>query len=283
MTTKGRFVAVGAVLALAMFMVCATARADLVSGLKAYDAKDYPTALKELKPLAEQGNPRAQYIVGVMHLGGKGVAKDPKQALDWIAKSADNGYKDAQFILGAMHFGGHGGVAKDLKLGAAWYRKAAEQGHVKAQFILGLCYKFGQGVAQDEKQMIPWFRKAAEQGFSRAQSEMGVNYYKGRGGLPQDLVKAYAWTSLAAAQGNQGARNNLQVFAKNMTPEQIAEAKQVAGRLVGKYPAGLGPLGVDGRWVFYIEPTVVDDDLTATQGPTRGRGSDVGRRDSGRS
>ena len=223
----------GAVAALCLFMVCATARADLASGLKAYDGRDYATAIKELKPLAEQGNPRAQYVVGAMYLGGKGVAKDPKQALDWITKSANNGYKDAQFILGAMYFGGRG-VAKDMKLGASWYRKAAEQGHVKAQFILGLCYKFGQGVAQDQNQMIPWFRKAAEQGFSRAQAEMGVSYYKGRGGLSQDMVRAYAWTSLAAAQGNRGAKNNLQVFAKNMTPEQIAEAKQMAGRLVRK-------------------------------------------------
>ena len=35
--------------------------ADLQKGLDAYKYKDYATALLELKPLAEQGNARAQF------------------------------------------------------------------------------------------------------------------------------------------------------------------------------------------------------------------------------
>ena len=44
-------------------------------------------------------------------------------------------------------------------------------------------------------------------------------------GVPMDNVKAYMWLNLSAAPGNKDAeilRNNT---AKNMTPDQIAEAQ----------------------------------------------------------
>ena len=41
--------------------------ADLQEAMWAYTAKDYATALREFKPLAEQGHPQAQYYMGVMY------------------------------------------------------------------------------------------------------------------------------------------------------------------------------------------------------------------------
>ena len=50
--------------------------ADFQDGMWAYIANDYATALREFKPLAEQGHPDAQYYMGVMYAFGKGVQKD---------------------------------------------------------------------------------------------------------------------------------------------------------------------------------------------------------------
>ena len=40
---------------------------DLQKGLEAYRSSDYKTALKEWKPLAERGNSKAQYWLGVLY------------------------------------------------------------------------------------------------------------------------------------------------------------------------------------------------------------------------
>jgi TPR repeat protein len=44
--------------------------------------------------------------------------------------------------------------------------------------------------------------------------------------VPQDNVEAYKWHNLAAAQGNETAKENKGIIAKKMTSEQIAEAQK---------------------------------------------------------
>ena len=50
--------------------------ADLQTGLAAYSSDDYATALREWKPLAEQGNADAQNNLGVLYEEGEGVPED---------------------------------------------------------------------------------------------------------------------------------------------------------------------------------------------------------------
>ena len=58
--------------------------ANLQTGLEAYKRGDYVTTLKEIGPLAKRGNISAQYLLGVMLVAGRGVAKDPVMALAWL-------------------------------------------------------------------------------------------------------------------------------------------------------------------------------------------------------
>jgi hypothetical protein len=52
-------------------------------------------------------------------------------------------------------------------------------------------------------------------------------YAKGQG-VPQDYVLAYMWINLAAAQGNADTTENRDLVAKKMTPQQIAQAQELA-------------------------------------------------------
>ncbi len=54
----------------------APARAGFDEGEAAYQRGDYATALREWRPLAEQGNARAQYGLGLMCRKGGGVPQD---------------------------------------------------------------------------------------------------------------------------------------------------------------------------------------------------------------
>ena len=69
--------------------------ADFNKGVAAYDSGDYATALREWRPLAEQGNADAQFNLGFMYDEGKGVLQDNVYAHMWWNIAAASGYKDA--------------------------------------------------------------------------------------------------------------------------------------------------------------------------------------------
>ena len=50
-------------------------QADYRDGVAAYLRGDYATALHELKPLAEQGNSDARFILGFMYANGHGITR----------------------------------------------------------------------------------------------------------------------------------------------------------------------------------------------------------------
>ena len=74
---------------------------------------------------------------------------------------------------------------------------------------------------------VQWFERAAEQGYVRAQSTLGAYYWAGRG-VPQDLPKAYFWSQLALAQGDENSKSRLEGLSAQMTQAQVASARQQA-------------------------------------------------------
>ena len=64
---------------------------DYQKGLDAWYKKDYATALREWKPLAEQGVAFAQYNLGVMYANGQGVIQDYVRAHMWFNIAASSG------------------------------------------------------------------------------------------------------------------------------------------------------------------------------------------------
>ena len=215
--------------AFSILMMClltaASVWADYQAGVDAYERGDYKTALQELHPLAEGGNPKAQFHLGRMYARGNGVPQDDEGAVKWFRKAAEQGDADAQFLLG-LTYEIEGSPIKDYKEAVKWFRKAAEQGNADAHYYLGRSYYDGKGVVQDYKEAVKWYQKAAEQNHVGAQSGLGWMYYKGEG-VPQDYVTAHVWYNLAGA-GNETVRELRDSIAKNMTPVQIAEAQRLA-------------------------------------------------------
>ena len=107
------------------------ARADLKTGLDAYYSQDYTAALNEIRPLAEAGDPMAQYRLGVMFDYGQGVTPDTAEAARWLRLAARQGNADAQFALGLMYELGRG-VKWSHGEAFVWIRRAAHQGHYSA-------------------------------------------------------------------------------------------------------------------------------------------------------
>ena len=163
---------------------------DVQDAKDAYERADYETAYKLFLPLAEQGDAKAQYFLGMMHSEGKGVPQD---------------YQDA----------------------VKWYLLAAEQGKASAQYDLGIMYKKGLGVLQDYKEAVKWSRLAVKQGHAPTQFNLGVMHYEGRG-VPQDYVLAHMWFNLSGSNGSKSGVENKHWAEKKMTKQQIEKAQEMA-------------------------------------------------------
>ena len=69
----------------------APAWAGVAEGVAAYKRGDYATALREYRPLAEQGDAAAQAALGVIYHYGQGVPQDYAEAVRWYRKAAAQG------------------------------------------------------------------------------------------------------------------------------------------------------------------------------------------------
>ncbi|WP_374655845.1 tetratricopeptide repeat protein [Dongia sp.] len=178
-----------AILAALVLLTCLapSAQADGVAGLKAYEAGDYATALKEFMPLAEAGQASAQAAIGQMYLDGHGVPKDPVQA-------------------------------------ASWLEKAAGGGNARARAQIGALYATGTGVPQDEMKASYWLLRAANQNVRQSQRFMALRFYAGQG-VPKDLAQSFLYAALCARQGDPEGQALMNQLATEMTPEEQARAQ----------------------------------------------------------
>ncbi|MBQ3448976.1 MAG: SEL1-like repeat protein [Synergistaceae bacterium] len=131
-----------------------------------------------------------------------------------LINDAKNGNPRAQYNLGVCYHSGRDGIEQDYEQAAMWYQKAAEQGHVRASFYLGMLYQNGKGAEQNYKKATELFMSAAESGYDKAQINLGIFYVKGIG-VPKDYGKAEFWFQKAADQGNEKAVGWLKFLAES--------------------------------------------------------------------
>ena len=68
---------------------------DYLEALESYNLGDYAGALKEFRPMAEEGNAAAQLLLGFMYERGQGVDQDYVQAHFWFNLAARQGEEQA--------------------------------------------------------------------------------------------------------------------------------------------------------------------------------------------
>jgi uncharacterized protein len=175
----------------------------------AADRGDYATATWLLRPLAEHGDPVAQFDLGFLYDTGRGLQRDYSEAMKWYRLAADQGHAVAQCQLGTMYADGRG-VPRDHAEAAKWYRRAAQQGYAWAQFYLGVAFANGQGVPKILTLADMWFNLAASSGYEP----------------PTGLVHVMNDNERRAlAKLATGARSGLEA---QMEPDQIGEAQKLA-------------------------------------------------------
>jgi len=156
--------AISVVMVILLFMGMEPVMADYDRGLAAHQRGDYATSYRELQKAANQGNPKAQNLLGFLYGEGLGVAQNHTEAFRWVRSAAEQGYSLAQHNLGFIYASGRG-VPKNDVLAYKWASLAAAQGHKGAQYQLDI---YGRGMTREQiaeanrlAEEVPWKKAGA--------------------------------------------------------------------------------------------------------------------------
>ena len=235
---------------LILALLAPTIQADYQSGLDAYNAARYTTALDNWKAVTEQPagevNPaiyaETHYAIGMLYWMGQGVAIDYIEASKWLHKAAELGNAGAQGKLGFMYTEGIT-VEKDYDLAFQWFSKAAKQGDVDGQYNLGIFYLNGWGTEQDRTLAAQYLAAASAQGDADAEAAL-------QGLLPALTSDEKSKVGPGSSPGRQSDRHS------GLDPEEGETGKKVRpgpGR-----EAGLGHRSRDwpGPYLLFVHPGI---------------------------
>lgn len=214
-------------------------KASYASPYSNYHNGFYDKAYPDIQKIAQDGNPKALYYLGLMNLKGNGVKINNKQGLKYLKQSAKMGYVPAAIFMGQYALN----IEDSPQQALNWYSIAAKKGNIDGYMYLAASYLNGLGTkvskekarrnvlnaakkgstyAQNalaerflrsrhrgERRMgYIWLKKAAENGQPDAQYELGYQLLKGPKRYA-DPKKAYYYLSLAAKQNHIKAQKTL--------------------------------------------------------------------------
>lgn len=140
---------------------------SVTAGIDAWQRADYAGAVAIWRPLAEKGDPDAQFNLGQAYRLGRGVQTNVAAAKTWFERAANQGHIDAQTTLGLLLF-----EAGDQANGLKWLKKSADQGEPRALLVYGTALVNGDSVQQDPVLGYAYVSRAAAQGLAPAKQTL---------------------------------------------------------------------------------------------------------------
>lgn len=195
--------------------------------------QDFDLAVAWFRSSIRQDYAESYYNLGYATQHGQGVVKDLDAAITLYNQASDRGSVNAQYQLACLI---EQGAIPRMRPGLAigYYESAAEQGHLAAQLRAGEWFKFldepdhpahmqdlteikrddltlGVATRKHSKNMMKayvYYSMAAAQGDSGAECQVGLMAAQGQG-IAQNFTLAAEWFLMAAKKGNAQAQFNL--------------------------------------------------------------------------
>lgn len=177
------------ILTLAVIAVILVALSDPQANTE-FQSTDCAGGGKAWRALAEKGEARAQFKLGVCYETGQEVPRDSTEAIRWYRRAAVQGYQAAMWNLWGMYRRNQG-IPSERQTAHLWLLQAAQEGDPVAQYFL-------------------------------AEASMNGTYE------PPDLVKAYMWLILSTNKSFPPAITLEDLLARQLSASQIAEARRLA-------------------------------------------------------
>ncbi|WP_445004876.1 tetratricopeptide repeat protein [Halomonas mongoliensis] len=186
-----------------------------------FNSQDFEANLAK----AEEGDVRAQYLVGAAYLYGleaQEVEVDHEQGRYWLEKAADQGAAEAYSELARIYRSGMG-VEKDASKYEEYLAEAGERGMRSRKLELLDLYRDGDpelNIEPDEDKYIYWLQVTAEDGLTISMENLAVRYRQGRG-VERDLEKSFEWIMRAVELDELSAQRMAgEYYQKGMVVEQ---------------------------------------------------------------
>jgi TPR repeat protein len=136
---------------------------EMAAANRAWRTGHFDEATRIWLPLADQGQPRAQALMGWSHEVGQGSEQDIHQAISLYRQSAQAGDSFGQYRLAELYLRGVG-VKRDLRQAFHWMDQAARNGDVPAMLKVGVLHLMGVSGRVDLPQAKQWLYQAAQKG-----------------------------------------------------------------------------------------------------------------------
>ena len=168
--------------------------------LKGHGVNKDPTKAFETFSRSVEQDPIAVLNLTECYAKGIGTVKDVGRAFELVARFAESGNPVAINRLGIYSEKGIG-VEKNNDLCFRYFSRSATMGDARGMAYLGTCYEEGIGVPMDMDTALYWYRRSAELGDSRGMNYLGVCHDLGTG-VPQDHAVAVSWYRRSAQLGD---------------------------------------------------------------------------------
>ena len=140
---------------------------SVTAGITAWQHSDYEGAVRIWQPLAEKGDPDAQFNLAQAYRLGRGVPINLAMAQTWLKRAALQGHVDAETTLGLLMFQNN-----NRSLGIYWLKAAAAKNDPRALLVYGTALFNGDGVKADPALGYAYVKRAAAQGLAPAKDTL---------------------------------------------------------------------------------------------------------------
>ena len=161
--TTYRWLFIGVIALVAWRLLPLSTEQELAAANRAWRVGHFEQATGIWQPLAEQGQPRAQALMGWSHELGQGSEQDLVQAIRLYRQSAEAGDAFGQYRLAELYLRGVG-VPRDLRIAFHWMERAARNGDVPAMLKVGVLHLMGANGRVDMAEAKQWLYQASQKG-----------------------------------------------------------------------------------------------------------------------
>jgi cell division septation protein DedD len=157
----------GILAAATMLSLAPPALADVKAGVDAWQQGDYDKAVAVWRPLAQAGDPDAQFNMGQAFKLGRGVKVDMAAAIDWYRKAAAQGHVRAEDNLGLLMF-----QQGDRASALPYLQRSATRGEPRAQYIVGTALFNGDLAPKNWPRAYALMTRASAAGLAQATASL---------------------------------------------------------------------------------------------------------------
>jgi len=178
--------------------------------------------VKELRELAKDDDPDAQYLLGKLYRDGGLLIPNNEKAEKWFRRSAESGNDCAAYALGKLLQS-----ERRAEEAAHWYDRAAAQGNEFAQYRLAKLYLAGDGVPKNVRRAVELLDASAKQGNPYAAYTLGKLCLDGKL-VRQNVALGMRYMEQAAQMGHALAR----FFLDHMNEQRKPSVTLAVSRLL---------------------------------------------------